>query len=109
MRSTGAYVLAYLQLKEYLGMEGEIKLGWRFSTRCRLHTAKDMDSRKLKEEFGRDSVFWEKEMETRGILLYGVEEETRSPVRERIDILERGGGLLFNRCMIFYLMFSLLM
>jgi len=54
MRSTGAYVLAYLQLKEYLGMEGEIKLGWRFSTRCRLHTAKDMDSRKLKEEFGRD-------------------------------------------------------
>lgn len=36
-------------------------------------------------------------MGTRGVLLYGVEEETRSPVRERIDILERGGGFLFNR------------
>ena len=56
-------------------------------------TAKDIDPRKLKEDFGRDLVSWEGAMETRGVLLHGVEEETRSPVRERTDILERGGRI----------------
>ena len=42
-----------------------------------------MDPRKLKEEFGRDLVFWGGGVETQGVLLYGTEEEVRRQVREK--------------------------
>ena len=60
-------------------------------------TAKGMDPRKLKEEFGRDLVFWGGGVETQGVLLYGTEEEVRRQVRERINILGPGGGFVFNQ------------
>ncbi|POP34249.1 hypothetical protein C3B58_03735 [Lactonifactor longoviformis] len=59
-------------------------------------TAAGMDPAALKEEFGKDLVFWGGGADTQTTLQFGTPEEVRAQVRERIDIFRKGGGFVFN-------------
>jgi uroporphyrinogen decarboxylase len=54
-------------------------------------SAADMDTRRLKREFGRDLTFWGA-IDTHRVLPTGTPEEVRQEVRRRIDELGAGGG-----------------
>ena len=59
-------------------------------------TAKGMDdTRRLKEEFGDDLVFWGG-IDTQQLLPLGTAEEVRADVRRRILDMARGGGYVLN-------------
>ncbi len=59
-------------------------------------SAAGMDPRKLKEEYGRDLVFWGGGVDTQHTLPFGRPEEVSNEVRERIEILGRDGGFVFS-------------
>jgi hypothetical protein len=59
-------------------------------------SAAGMDARKLKEEFGRDIVFWGGGVDTQKTLAFGTPEEVRAEVLERCEIFGRDGGFVFN-------------
>jgi len=59
-------------------------------------SARDMDARALKREFGRDIVFWGGGVDTQKTLPFGTPDEVYREVRERIDIFAEGGGFVFN-------------
>jgi uroporphyrinogen decarboxylase len=54
-------------------------------------SAKGMDTKKLKQEFGRDISFWGA-IDTQRVLPFGTNEEVAAEVRRRIDDLGPGGG-----------------
>ena len=56
----------------------------------------DMDFRMLKEEFGSSCTFWGGGIETAGTLNLGSPEQIREQVLERMDVLSKGGGFVFN-------------
>ena len=60
-------------------------------------SAKNMESEKLKEEFGKDIVFWGGGCDTQYILPFGTPEEVRKEVRKRIEDFAPGGGFVFNQ------------
>jgi len=55
-----------------------------------------MEPQKLKTEFGRDVTFWGGGIETVGTLNMGSEEEVRKQTLERLEILSKDGGYIFN-------------
>jgi uroporphyrinogen decarboxylase len=57
--------------------------------------AKDMDSRRLKKEFGKDLVFWGG-IDTQHVLPFGKVADVRDEVKKRIDDFAPGGGYVFN-------------
>jgi uroporphyrinogen-III decarboxylase len=59
-------------------------------------SAKGMDPRTLKREFGKDLVFWGGGVDTQKTLPFGTPEEVYREVRERIEIFSEGGGYVFN-------------
>ena len=59
-------------------------------------SAKGMDPRTLKREFGKDLVFWGGGVDTQKTLPFGTPREVYREVRERIDIFSEGGGFVFN-------------
>jgi len=59
-------------------------------------SAKGMDPRELKREFGRDIVFWGGGVDTQKTLPFGTPDEVYREVRERIEIFAEGGGFVFN-------------
>lgn len=59
-------------------------------------SAAGMDARKLKEEFGKDIVFWGGGVDTQHTLPFGTPEEVYREVRENIEIFNEGGGFVFN-------------
>jgi hypothetical protein len=59
-------------------------------------SAKGMDPRSLKREFGRQLVFWGGGVDTQQTLPFGTPDEVYRQVRERIDIFAPGGGFVFN-------------
>jgi hypothetical protein len=59
-------------------------------------SAKGMDPRTLKREFGREIVFWGGGVDTQNTLPFGTPEQVYREVRERIDIFAEGGGFVFN-------------
>jgi len=59
-------------------------------------SAKGMDTRRLKREFGRDISFWGGGCDTQKVLPFGTPEEIREEVRRRIDDLAPGGGFVFT-------------
>jgi uroporphyrinogen-III decarboxylase len=59
-------------------------------------SARGMDPRTLKREFGKDIVFWGGGVDTQKTLPFGKPEEVYREVRERIDIFGEGGGYVFN-------------
>ena len=60
-------------------------------TNCR-----DMEPERLKEEYGKDIVFWGGGMDPRQVLNNGTAEEVRGEVRRRLEIFTPGGGFVFN-------------
>jgi len=57
--------------------------------------AKDMDPEFLKNEFGKDIVFWGGGTDTQHILPFGTLQELEDDVKKRIDIFAPGGGFVF--------------
>jgi len=60
-------------------------------TNCR-----DMEPRRLKDEFGADITFWGGGCDTRHVLNRATPQEVKDHVRERLEILSPGGGFVFN-------------
>jgi uroporphyrinogen decarboxylase len=58
-------------------------------------SARGMDTRELKAEFGRDIVFWGGGVDTQHILPFGKPREVVDEVKRRIDDLAPGGGFVF--------------
>jgi hypothetical protein len=59
-------------------------------------SAAGMDPRRLKEEFGRDTVFWGGGVDTQKTLAFGTPEQVRTEVLDRCAVFGRGGGFVFN-------------
>ena len=59
-------------------------------------SAAGMDPRRLKQEFGKDIVFWGGGVDTQHTLPFGTPDEVYRQVRERVDIFNDGGGFVFN-------------
>jgi len=57
-------------------------------------SARGMDTRRLKEAYGNDIVFWGG-IDTQHVLPFGKPEEVADEVRRRIDDLAPGGGFIF--------------
>jgi hypothetical protein len=57
--------------------------------------AAGMDPRTLKERFGERIVFWGGGVDTQKVLPFGTPQEIRAQVRERMEVLGRGGGYVF--------------
>lgn len=58
--------------------------------------ARNMDTKKLKKEFGKDLVFWGGGVDTQEVLPYGTPDDVRDEVKRRIDDLAPDGGFVFN-------------
>jgi uroporphyrinogen decarboxylase len=58
-------------------------------------SAKGMDTRKLKQDFGKDIVFWGGGVDTQRVLPFGTPQEVTDEVKRRIDDLAPGGGFIF--------------
>jgi uroporphyrinogen decarboxylase len=59
-------------------------------------SAAKMDTKILKNRFGRDIVFWGGGCESQTTLCSGTPQEVRDEVRRRIDDLAPGGGFIFS-------------
>jgi uroporphyrinogen-III decarboxylase len=59
-------------------------------------SAKDMDSKRLKEKYGEQLVFWGGGIDTQRTLPFGTPEEVKEEVTERCQIFGKGGGFVFN-------------
>jgi uroporphyrinogen decarboxylase len=58
-------------------------------------SAAGMDLKELKQEFGRDLVFWGGGVDTQQVLGSGTPEQVREDVRRNIEALAPGGGFVF--------------
>jgi len=58
-------------------------------------SARGMDTKRLKEEYGKDIVFWGGGVDTQRALPFGKPEEVADEVKRRIDDLAPGGGFVF--------------
>jgi uroporphyrinogen decarboxylase len=56
-----------------------------------------MEVGSLKAEFGKEMVFWGGGCDTQRILPQGTPEEIQRHVRHQVDILNRGGGFVFQQ------------
>ena len=54
-----------------------------------------MDAHMLKEKYGDKLVFWGGGVDTQQTLPFGTPEQVRQQVKERLDILSKGGGYVF--------------
>ncbi|MBM3854637.1 MAG: methyltransferase [Verrucomicrobia bacterium] len=59
-------------------------------------SARDMDPRRLKEEFGDRIVFWGGGVDTQHTLPFGTPPQVRAQVFERLAVFAPGGGFVFN-------------
>ncbi len=60
-------------------------------------SAKGMDAKELKTEFGRDLTFWGGGCDTQQVLINGTPEDVEKEVKRRIQELAPGGGFVFNQ------------
>jgi uroporphyrinogen decarboxylase len=58
-------------------------------------SARGMDPKRLKREYGRDITFWGGGVDTQRVLPFGKPQEVAEEVRRRIDELAPGGGFVF--------------
>lgn len=58
-------------------------------------SARGMDTKRLKEKYGKDIVFWGGGVDTQHVLPFGTPEEVADEVKCRIDDLAPGGGFVF--------------
>lgn len=59
-------------------------------------SAAEMDTKRLKQEFGDEITFWGGGVNTQNILPNGTPNEVREEVKRRIDDLAPGGGFVFS-------------
>ncbi len=59
-------------------------------------SAAGMDPVYLKNEFGKDIVFWGGGVDTQKVLPFGTTDEVREQVLRRLEIFSPGGGYVFN-------------
>ncbi|MGA2764994.1 MAG: uroporphyrinogen decarboxylase family protein [Spirochaetia bacterium] len=59
-------------------------------------SARDMDSRTLKDRFGTRIVFWGGGIDSQRVLPFASPETVREEVRRNLDIFKVGGGYVFN-------------
>ncbi len=59
-------------------------------------SAADMNAARLKQEFGKDIVFWGGGVDTQKTMAFGTPEQVRAEVMERIRIFNHDGGFVFN-------------
>jgi len=59
-------------------------------------SAKNMDPKQLKDEFGNQITFWGGGCDTQHVLPFATPDEVAQHVRERIEIFAPGGGFVFN-------------
>ena len=59
-------------------------------------SAAEMEPRRLKQEFGRELVFWGGGVDTQKTIAFGTPGEVYREVRERIAIFNEGGGYVFD-------------
>ena len=59
--------------------------------------ARDMDSKKLKREFGKDITFWGGGCDTQKVLPFGTPADVTREVKRRIKDLAPGGGFVFTQ------------
>jgi uroporphyrinogen decarboxylase len=60
-------------------------------------SCRDMEPRKLKEQFGADVTFWGGGCDTREVLNRAAPAEVKAHVLERLEIFSPGGGFVFNQ------------
>ena len=58
-------------------------------------SARDMDTKRLKAEYGQEIVFWGGGIDTQRTLPFGTPEQVSDEVKRRIDDLGPGGGFVF--------------
>jgi uroporphyrinogen decarboxylase len=58
-------------------------------------SARGMDTRRLKKEYGKDITFWGGGVDTQHVLPFGSTQEVADEVKRRIDDLAPGGGFVF--------------
>jgi uroporphyrinogen decarboxylase len=58
-------------------------------------SARGMDSKRLKQTFGKDIVFWGGAIDTQSVLPFGKPQDVVDEARRRIDDLAPGGGFVF--------------
>jgi len=58
-------------------------------------SARGMDTKKLKQEYGRDITFWGGGVDTQSVLPFGTPQQVADEVKRRIDDLAPGGGFVF--------------
>lgn len=58
--------------------------------------SRNMEPEFLKREFGQDCTFWGGGIETVGVLNNGTPEQVREQVLQRLEIMSKGGGFVFN-------------
>ncbi|MBC8386671.1 MAG: hypothetical protein H8E13_01280, partial [Actinobacteria bacterium] len=58
-------------------------------------SAANMDTKRLKKEFGKDITFWGGGIDTQRVLPFGTPHDVKEEVRKRIDDLAPGGGFVF--------------
>lgn len=59
-------------------------------------SAANMDAQRLKDEFGKDIVFWGGGVDTQKTLPYGTPEQVYAQVQDRLRIFGKGGGYVFG-------------
>jgi uroporphyrinogen decarboxylase len=60
-------------------------------------TCRNMELRRLKQEFGRELSFWGGGCDTQRVLPHGSAAEVKEHVRQCISVLAPGGGFVFNQ------------
>ena len=58
-------------------------------------SARGMDTRQLKKDFGCEIVFWGGGVDTQQVLPFGTPQHVADEVKRRIDDLAPGGGFVF--------------
>jgi uroporphyrinogen decarboxylase len=60
-------------------------------------TCRGMEPRQLKEDFGKDMVFWGGGCDTREVLPHGTPGEIRRHVKQQVQTMSPGGGFVFQQ------------
>jgi uroporphyrinogen decarboxylase len=58
-------------------------------------SARGMNTRQLKETYGKDIIFWGGSVDTQNVLPFGTPQEVAAEARRHIDDLAPGGGFIF--------------
>jgi len=92
--SGGAKIFLHTCGSIYVFIEDLIEIGVDILNPIQV-SAKDMDTKRLKKEFGDEVTFWGGGCDTQKILPFGTPEDVRKEVKKRIEDLAPGGGFVF--------------